>query len=91
MSALRAVLGGAAGAAAYNAYQESESSSLGGMASSLFDAFQRKGASQMAEVGRRGRGARTGKALGFARARGRLLGLVCCLASCGWACGACGK
>jgi hypothetical protein len=49
MAALRGLMGGAAGAAAYQACQGSEGVT-GGLAAGLVDAFQRKGAGQLAEA-----------------------------------------
>lgn len=50
MSVIRGLAAGAAGAAAYNAYQDVDLSSGKGIAAGLYEAFQRKGAHQMAEV-----------------------------------------
>jgi hypothetical protein len=50
MSALRGLFAGVGGAAAYNAYKESDGISSSSIASGLYEAFQRKGAAGMAEV-----------------------------------------
>jgi hypothetical protein len=58
MAFLKGLFGGAAGAAAYNIYQSTDLSSGHGLAATVFDAFQRKGAAQVAEVGARARNRR---------------------------------
>lgn len=56
MSVVRGLAAGAAGAAAYSAYRDADLTGGGkGLAAGLFEAFQRKGAAQMAEVSGGGR------------------------------------
>jgi hypothetical protein len=51
MAFIKGIAAGAAGAAAYNLYHEVDISPGKDIASGLFEAFQRKGAAQVAEVG----------------------------------------
>jgi hypothetical protein len=55
MSLFRGLAAGAAGAAAYNVYHDTDLSTGKDLATGMFEVFQRKGAAQVAEV-RAGRG-----------------------------------
>jgi hypothetical protein len=55
MAFIKGLAAGAAGAAAYNIYHDVDISTGKDLASGLFDAFQRKGAAQVAEVRLAGR------------------------------------